>query len=312
MSNLGVFIAGIVIVVCIYSLLTMALNLKMGMTGLVDIGLVAYFAIGAYAYVILTAPPPTGSYISAYRFGFGLPMWVGFIGAGLFAGLFAYIIGLPTLRLRGDYLAITAFGFSEIVRYIATNEKWLTNGVVGFNQLEQPFRHLFGSGSSYQYFYALFTIAMVAICYVILTRAARSPFGRTLKSIRENEEVALAIGKDIAKFRMRAYVFGSVIMGFAGVLYVWYTTVIVPPMFIAEVTWTVWISMTIGGAGNFLGAILGTAILLSAQELTRFFQASAEHAALLAATRFIVMGLLMVLIIRFSPKGILPEKKAIL
>lgn len=307
--NIGVFIAGIVVLIGIYTILAFGLNIRFGTTGLIDLGVVAFFAIGAYAYVILTAPPPNTA--DAYMFGFDLPIIVGFIGSGLVSALFAFLVGLPTIRLKGEYLAIATYAFAEVVRYLFTNEAWLSNGVSGFIGIKQPFRDLFSSADSYQYFYALLIVGAVGVFWFLLTRLDHSPFGRTLKAIRENENAALAAGKDIVKFKMWSFVIGAAVIGFAGSFYVWYTSLIVPSLFVSEVTWVAWIALTLGGTGNYKGMILGAAVIVGIQEATRFLQASAEIAHIMAASRFIAMGLILVLIIRFKPKGILPEKNAV-
>lgn len=300
------FLAGVIVVAGIYSLLTLALNLEFGKTGLIDLGIVAFFGIGAYTYTLLTAPPPGPA--DKYVVGLGLPMVVGVVAAMLVAAAFAFLIGLPTLRLRGEYLAIATYAFAEVIRQIFANEEWLTNGVVGFHSLPQPFQRYFG-GQGYQFFLMLLIVVIVLVVFILLRSLSRSPFGRTLKAIRENEEVALSVGKNLAGFKMRSFVLSAAVAGLAGACYTWYTTVVVPSMFISEVTWVAWISLVLGGTGNFLGAMLGTLILIGAQEATRFFQASAEMATVLAAIRFVAMGALIILIIRLNPRGILPEEK---
>lgn len=307
--NIGVFLAGIVVLMGIYTMLALALNLRFGTAGLIDLGVVGFFAIGAYSYVILTAPAPGTA--DAYMFGFHLPMFIGFVGSGLISAFFAFLVGLPAIRLKGEYLAIATYAFAEVIQYLFTNEKWLTNGVKGFIGIEQPFRKFFVSANSYQYFYALLIVLAVACFWYILSRLERSPFGRTLKAIRENEDAARAAGKDIEKFKMWAFVIGAAIIGFAGSFYVWFTSLVVPSLFVSEVTWVAWIALTIGGTGNYKGMILGAAIIVGIQEATRFLQASAELATILAASRFIAMGLILVLIIRFKPKGILPERNTV-
>lgn len=307
MSSYLLFVVGILVLIGIYALLTMSLNLKFGVTGLIDLGVVAYFAVGAYTYVLLTAPPPSTG-LETYNIGLGLPLWVGFIAAALVAGLFSFLVGIPALRLRGEYLAIATYAAAEVVQALVSNEEWLTNGVVGYSNLPQPFRGVFETGNSYQYFFLLLVAVSVVVVYWLLRRMQMRPFGRALRAVRESEDVALSVGKDVARYRMKAFVIGGIIAGFAGALYVSYTSLIVPTMFAAEVTWTAWIALVIGGSGNYRGAILGTAVLLSAQEATRFFQASADLASLLAASRFVAMGILLVLIIRFRPRGILTEK----
>ncbi|MCF8107427.1 MAG: branched-chain amino acid ABC transporter permease [Desulfohalobiaceae bacterium] len=307
--NLGIFIAGLLIVVLIYALMTMALNLSYGQTGLIDFGLMAWVAIGAYAYALVTIPPPTPLQDSII--GLDLPFWAGLLAAVFVPALFAFLMGLPTLRLRGEYLAVAAYAFSMVVTNVFTNEKWLTNGVRGFYDLKLPFRDFF-STTGYQYFLLLLLALILLVLYFFLRSISLSPFGRSLKSIRENEDVALSIGKNLFQFRMKAYVLSAAILGLSGACYMWYTTVIVPSMFTETMTFTVWIALILGGVGNYRGAILGALLLIGAQELTRFFQASADIAHILAAFRHMAIGLLMVLVIRFRRKGLLPEQKILM
>lgn len=306
MSGWLVFAAGVLTLVGIYGLLAMALNLEFGMGGLIDLGIVAFFGIGSYAYTIIIVRPPGPK--DAYVIGLNLPICIGLLGALLAGAGFAYLIGLPTLRLRGEYLAVATYAFSQVVEQIFANESWLTNGVIGFTALPQPFRHHF-TGSAYQFILMLLVGLWVVAIFYLLSKLARSPFGRTIRAIRENEEVALAIGKNTPAFKMRCFMLSGALCALAGGIYTWYTTTVVPGLFSSEVTWTVWISLILGGSGNFKGALLGPLILLGVQEATRFFQAAAEMATFLAAIRVVTMGLLIVLVIRFKPKGILPEPK---
>ena len=304
--NVGMFVSGVVILVAIYAIQSLSLNVKFGTLGLIDLGLVGYFAVGAYAFALVTAPPPGAT--DAYLIGLGWPLWAGFIIAPIVSCIVALLVGLPALRLKGEYLAIATYAFAEVVRAIFTNERWLTNGVVGFNNLRQPWRDSFASGTTYQYFFMGIVLVVVLVLFLILRRFSRSPFGRSLRAIRENEPVALSVGKNVTRMKIKAFGLGGLIAGIAASFYVTYFTLIVPSMFVPEMTWTVWIALTIGGAGNYLGVIIGTAVLVAAQEATRLIQASAEMAPLLSSIRLIIMGLILVLIIRFKPRGILPER----
>ena len=118
----------------------------------------------------------------------------------------------------------------------------------------------------------------------------------------------MSVGKNVTRMKIKAFGLGGFVAGIAACFYVSYFSLIVPSMFVPEMTWTVWIALTIGGVGNYLGAIVGTAVLVSAQEATRLIQASAEMAPRLSAIRLALMGLILILIIRFKPRGILPEK----
>ena len=307
--SISVFIAGLLIVVAIYGIMAMALNLSYGQTGLIDFGLMAWVAIGAYSYALITVHPPTP--LDDYAFGLNLPIWAGVLGAILIPAVIAAFIGLPTLRLRGEYLAVAAYAFSMVVANVFTNEAWLTNGVRGFYGLDQPFRESFGT-TGYQFFLLFLLVLIIAGLYFFLRTVSLAPFGRSLKSIRESEEVAQSIGKNLFVFRMKAYVLSAAMLGLAGACYMWYTTVIAPSMFTETMTFTVWIALILGGAGNYRGALVGVLLLIGAQELSRFFQASADIAHLLAAFRHMSIGLLMIVVIRFRRRGLIPERKVVM
>jgi branched-chain amino acid transport system permease protein len=306
-TDYALFAAGVITIICFYAMNTLALNLKTGVGGVVDFGVVAYVAVGGYVYVLCTnqAPPPG----AAWHIGLGLPIWVGFIAAPIAAGLFSLLIGWPGLRLmRGDAIAVTTYAAAEVIRALATNEAYVTNGVVGFHDLPQPFRSLFENPKAYSYFFMALSIVAVLIIYLLLNRLHWSPFGRTLKALRENEDVALSIGKNPMRYRLWAFVIGSAIAGFSGAVFVTYQTVCVPDLFVLTVTFSTWIAYVVGGTGNYLGAVVGALVLISLEEATRFIQASASLATVLAATRNVIIGLALVLVIRFMPRGIIPER----
>ncbi|HEX7974317.1 MAG TPA: branched-chain amino acid ABC transporter permease [Anaerolineales bacterium] len=305
MSNILLFLAGVITLIGIYSILTIAVNLHYGYAGLNSFGIVGFMAIGAYTNTILTIGPPVGD--NFYRFGFSFPWWVGLLGAGLVTLIFAFIIGLPTLRVEGDYLLIVTFAFSEIIQKLLANEGWLTNGTRGFMRILQPFRDVI-PGHSYQFFLAGLVVAIVVICYLVAQHVGASPFGRTLRALRDNEPVALSTGKNVYSFKMRIFLLGALMIGFAGAMYTWYMSIAVPPLFGMEVTFAAWIALVIGGQGNNKGAIVGTIVLLGAQQALKFIQLTPDLAPMISSIQLVIEGLVLVLILRFYPSGLIPEK----
>lgn len=297
------FAAGVVTLAALYAIITMALNLEAGVTGLLDLGIVSFLGIGAYTYVLLTVDGAE----AAHGIGLGLPMWVGVLGAGLAGGLAALLIGLPTLRLRGEYFLIATFAFAEVLYQIVTNERWLTRGTLGFNQLPQPFRDAF-SGLGYQVFYMVLILGVMLLVYAALRRITAAPLGRTLRAIRENETVALSVGKNVYRFKLLTFVLAGVLVGLTGPLYVWYTTLLVPALIQYNVTFTAWIALALGGMGNHLGALVGAFVLIGLQEALRFVNIGGGSGSLAGGIQTALEGLLLILIIRFRPQGILPEK----
>lgn len=302
------FLVGTVSLAGIYAIYTLGLNLQFGYTDLANLGCVAFFAIGAYTSAILTAPPPGA--LDEYMFGFGLPIWVGVVGAGLASALFAFLIGLPTLRIGAEYFVAVTFAFAEIVRLVAENEEWLTNGSFGFYGLHRPLKQFF-SPYMYEFFFASLIVGSLIAAYFIARKMCRSPFGRLLKGVRENQTVCRALGKDVFRTKLKSFVIGSVFAGVAGSLYIRYTTVAVPSMFVPFVTFVAWWAVMMGGKGNHLGVIVGAFIFVFADQFTLFAQASAAYATRLASLRMIILGVMLILILRFLPRGVIKEKKVV-
>lgn len=290
--------------VCIYGILALGLNVQWGMTGLFNIGIAGFFAIGAYASAIFTSPPSDN-----FLGGFGLPMPVGLIAGIVFSGVIALLIGLLTLNLREDYLAIATIGIAEIIRLVLKNEEWLTNGVSGIAAIPRPFASWFEDPTG------LTNLAVVAvvivIVYVALERGRQSPWGRVMRAIRERETAVMAAGKDIVRFRLESFVLGSVIMGLAGGLYAHFFGFVSPeafdPMY---TTFLVWVMLIAGGSGNNRGALLGAlaiwTIWAGTEYLTNKF-APPEFLTQAATIRMLLVGLLLEVILLTRPEGLLPE-----
>jgi branched-chain amino acid transport system permease protein len=293
-----VFVAGLIALGGIYAMLAISLNINGGILGLWDLGVVGYFAIGAYTYTLLTIDAPDG---------LGLPMIVGVIGAAVITGLVSLFIGYTSLRLQSEYLLITTFAFAEIIRMVAVNEKWLTNVNVGIFGLDKPFEMVIPS-SNYMVFFMVFVLLTLAVYYYFSQRLANSPMGRYMRAIRENEQVTQSIGKKIFSTKLRIFVLSSAMIGIAGCYYVWYMSIIAPNMFTSALTFTVWTALVLGGIGNNRGALLGAFVLILVQEATRFIPIPTQYSEVLAGLRQIISGLLLVLVLRFLPQGLLAER----
>lgn len=282
---------------CIYAILAIGLNVVWGYTGLINIGHVAFFAIGAYTSALLT--------LAGYNFIIGLTLGI------MLAGFAGFLVGIPTLRLRADYLAIVTLGFAEILRLLLLNEIWLTRGPFGLPGLPQPLRGFFPG--NYNTFYLGLVLLSLLITFYIAERILRSPFGRVLKAIREDEEVAMALGKDVFRFKLQSLALGSAMAGAAGSLFAHFITFVVPEQYEAIQTFYVWIMVVFGGSGNNKGSLFGAFILISFFETTRFLKdflylpMSPER---IAAARLIVVGIMLILLMRYRPEGIFGERYA--
>ena len=290
----------------IYATLCLGLNVQWGYTGLFNIGIAGFFAIGAYTSAILTTPSSP-----LHLGGFGLPFAVGFLAAGVVSGLLALLIGIPTLRLREDYLAIATIGIAETIRYVLLNEQWLAGGIRGLAGIPFPLRSVLGPRLA-NYFYLALVLGILALLYIALERGLRSPWGRVLKAIREDEHVASASGKDVFRFRLEALVLGSTVMGFAGSLYAHFVGFISPAAFHPMLTtFIVWVMLIVGGSGNNKGAIAGGYIVWAIWTLTEFvtdFLPSAV-ATRSASLRVVLIGLLLIVMLLYRPRGFFGEER---
>jgi len=281
----------------IYAILALALNVQWGFSGLVNLGLVGFFAIGAYSTALLTVH--------------GQPFIIGLAAAILLAALFGALLAMASLRLKEDFLAIVTLGFGEILRLFLINEDWLTKGTNGIKAIPRPWRQAFSGG--YEYFYLFLVIVAVLLVYLILERVRIAPYGRVLRAIREDEEIASVAGKNTFRFKVQAFSLGAALAGLGGFLYAHYITYISPDTFVPALTIYIWVALMAGGSGNNGGAILGAVVLLGFLEGTRFLKDFIPFLSdvRLAATREIMVGVFLILLILYRREGILPERKTI-
>jgi neutral amino acid transport system permease protein len=420
------YLISLAISIATYALFSLGLNLQWGFTGLINFGHIAFMTLGAYTTVLLSVK--------------GVPLIIAALAGGLLAAFLGLLIGLSTLRLREDYLAIVTIGVSEVVRLIATNEEKLTygtRGVVGFplplndgdlnavlkvgmsgiltaivgisvwklwqwmsqlpqgnylnsrnrkillfagyvfclalltlslwlglsfdsvflvvaivplalgmglpyfgleNPLEQikkqPWNthlalgfstlafgiigmvywaNLVGLWDNYNYKAGLLWLLIVAVALVFwrLQALVNSPWGRVLKAIREDEEVAKALGKNVFRYKLQSLMMGGAIAGIAGAFYAWQLTFINPDGFVPLVTFNAWIIVVLGGSGNNVGTLLGAAIFWAYDAVTRLVLPNLLHmdSARLGAFRVMLIGLLMIVLMMWRPQGILGKKE---
>ncbi len=293
----------------IYAIATIGLNIQWGYTGLFNVGLAASFAIGAYASAILTTAPA-----EQYIGGFGAPILIGWIGGVLMAGLGAVLVGAPTLRLTGDYLAIVTLGIATVIILVLRNEGWLANGVWGIRDIPQPF-HEWVSPTQYVWIYLVLVLAILAGVYLFVQACVQSPWGRTLRAIREDEVAAAAIGKNVFGYKMQSLILGSMIIGLAGGLYASFVSYVSPDTFNPIMgTFIIWIMLTVGGKGNNLGAILGAFVVWAIWTGIEFLTTSLPADLMTRAgfIRIILIGLFLEVILLKRPQGLLGERKVVL
>lgn len=280
------YILDTIIYIGIFAILAISLNLEAGFTRLMNFGKVAFFAIGAYASALLSL--------------IGVPFLIGLIAGIILAGFFGFLVAIPTLKLREDYLAIVTLAFGEILRLFFLNEVWLTNGPMGLRGIPQPL--------SNQLFYVSFVLFFLIMVYLFAQRIINSPFGRVLKAIREDEIAIQSLGKNIFLFKTKSFIIGSSIAGLSGVLFAHYITFISPDMFGPILTFSVWTMMNLGGKANNLGVIFGAVMIQIFERATRFLKDFVELPIEQHNLRMIVIGLLLILFMMYMPDGIIKEK----
>lgn len=283
----------------IYGVVILALNYQYGHADMINFGVVAYFAAGAYVYVILTQEPP--GQLDQYLFGFALPPWIGLLGAGAAGVVLALITGWPALRLRGEYLAVTTFAFAEVLHSFLVNERRIGNGNVGLVGLDRPYRELF-EASQYRYVLLVASLVLCAITFVVLERIVRSPYGRALRAMGDNELALLTSGKSSRRYRLEVFLVSAFFTGIAGAFYVSYTTLATPLLFTAEVTFLVWIALVLAGPGSSLRALAGITFLIAFEELVRALPVESIRAAqIITDLRVALLGLLFIMFLRWRP-----------
>lgn len=305
MSGIAAYAVFFACVVLMLGIVTLGLNLQWGFTGLFNAGVVGFYAIGGYTHAILTAAPAPG-----HLGNLGWPWIAGVLAAMVVTALAAWVIGMLTIRLRGDYLAITSFGIAVAIQLVTLNWSELTGGPNGLTRIARPLAGSFDSPGAFNLFYLGLLLLLVGAIYWALERMLRSPWGRVLRAIREDELAAVALGKSALRFRLEAFVIGSTLMGLAGALYVSFIGFVSPFDFLPIVTFQVWAMLIVGGSGNNRGALLGALVVwalwaLSGAAVARLLPPA--HAAQGAALQVILIGLALVLMLLLRPRGLIGE-----
>ncbi len=279
----------IMISALIYVMLGLGLNIVVGLAGLLDLGYVAFYAVGAYAYALL-------------NYHFGLTFWMVLpIGAGLGA-LFGILLGFPVLRLRGDYLAIVTLGFGEIIRIILENWNEFSFGPSGISNIPRP--SLFGIDLSVHDATIYIYYVMIGLCLLtifVVNRLQDSRIGRAWIALREDEIACQAMGIDKARTKLTAFALGATWAGMSGVVFAAKTTFVNPASF------TIWESIIIlcivvlGGMGSIIGVIAGALVLILMPEYLRAFS---EY-------RMLAFGVVLVVMMVFRPGGLIPNVRRI-
>lgn len=291
----------------IYVMLGLGLNVVVGLAGLLDLGYVGFYAVGAYSYALL----------SQY---FGLDFWSCLLIGGVMAAFFGFILGFPVLRLRGDYLAIVTLGFGEIIRILLNNWTSITGGPNGISQIPKPtlfglefsrrakedgnvpFHEFFGIDYSSGYkviFLYILALLLVLLTLYIINRLLRMPIGRAWEALREDDIACRSLGLNPTAIKLSAFTIGAAFAGFAGTFFAARQGFISPESFTFIESAIILAIVVLGGMGSQMGVILAAVIMTVLPEFAREFQ---EY-------RMLMFGLMMVLMMMWRPEGLMPMKR---
>ncbi|MBX6350513.1 MAG: branched-chain amino acid ABC transporter permease [Clostridia bacterium] len=297
LAGLVAYLASFLTNATLYVLFVVGLNLQYGTTGLVNFGHVAFLAIGAYTAVLLGVH--------------GVPILFATAAGVAVSAVFGVLLAFPALRLRDDYLAIVTIGFAEVLRTVVNNVQF-TGGPQGIYGYAVPLRDLGLGYQAWQWLFLALVVALTALAFALTEYVVRSPYGRVLKAIREDQEVAVALGKNIVGYKVASFALGAGVAGLAGALLAYYYGAINPHNFEAIVTFEAWIIMVLGGTGRNWGAVLGALIYFGLYSATARYAMSgvgAIAADRLAALRIVAIGVLLVVLMIYRPQGILGRKE---
>ncbi|SMX36823.1 branched-chain amino acid ABC transporter permease [Maliponia aquimaris] len=293
-------------VASILAIAVLGLNLQWGKTGLFNGGVVAFFGAGAYGTLILGGTAQEG-----HLGGYGVIYPLALLGGIAAAAALAWAVGVLTLRLRHDYLAIATFGVAVAFENLMRNAEWLAGGAKGVRGFQRPLREVLGDGFLYNLGFLCFVLLCLVAVYVLLERLSRSPFGRLLRAIREDEEAAQSLGKRPARVRLTAFVAGNAVLGLAGGLYGTFYAFVSPQDILPTLTFQIWAMLIVGGAGNNRGAIMGTFLIWGAWTgsgwaLARY--APIEAQLYTGSLQFVLIGSVIVGMLLWRPQGLFPER----
>ena len=284
------------IVVCFSAILALALNFQWGLGGMVNFGLTGFYALGAYSAALLMLKAGANTFVAA-------------LGAMAVVAAVCGLVAFVTLRVtEEDYFAIVTLGVGEMLRLVALNEDWLTKGALGLTGVPRPFGAAIPP-QYYQYFLLALAMTLLLATLWLLGRLARSPFGRLVRAVREDDVVAATLGKNVLWVRVRIFAIGGAIIGLAGSLHGFYYQYIDPTQFSNIVIAYAFMAVIAGGRGAHRGAILGAAIVMLLLEGSRFLKdvIPALDADRLAAIRVIIVGAGLILLLIYRPRGFFRE-----
>jgi len=283
------YLLHVLILIAIYSILSVSLNLISGYAGLLSLAHAALFGVGAYVAAL-------------FALHFHAGFLFGVLCAAIGAGLISLVVAAPSLRIHDDYFVLATFAFQVIAFGVMNNWIGLTGGPMGLPGIPQP--TIFGLAISSHAGFLVLAGAFAATTALLVRRLVRSPFGRVLKAIREDEVFAQSLGKNVTRHKLQAFVIGGALAAVAGTLYAHYITFIDPTSFTVQESIFMLAIVIVGGSGSIAGSVVGAALLVALPEALRFLGLPSSIAA---NVRQILYGALLVICMMFRPQGILGE-----
>ncbi|TAL67856.1 MAG: branched-chain amino acid ABC transporter permease [Bacteroidetes bacterium] len=283
------YILHILILIGIYIILTMSLNLLAGYTGILSIAHAAFYGLGAYVAALMALQVHT-------------PFLVNLVLAIVAATVLGAFIGIPTLRIKDDYFVIATFAFQVITFSVLNNWVSFTGGPMGLPGIPQP--NILGLSITEHYQFLILVVVLCAVTFFICVRVVKSPFGRVLKAIREDEILAQSLGKNVSLFKVKVFMLSAGLASISGVLYATFITYIDPTSFTVMESIFIISIVIIGGTGNLWGSVLGAVVLVSLPELLRFVGLPSSIAANI---RQILYGVMLVIFMIWRPQGFIGE-----
>lgn len=278
------YLIHLLILISIYLILALSLQLSVGFTGLLNLGHIAFYAIGAYTSALLALA--------------GWPFWLCLLLAGGIAMLFGFLLSIPTNKLKGDYLALATLGFSFVIYAVALNWTGLTRGPLGLPGIPRP--EIFSFTLSSNTSFLVLTLVIALLTYLIIKKITTSPFGRVLQATRDDELATRVLGKNTFKIKSCALATSAFFAGLAGSLYASYITFIDPSSFTLLQLIPILAIVIIGGLASLKGTIIATIILVLLPEPLRFI---GFPSSIVGPARQIIYALILLLILLYRPKG---------
>jgi branched-chain amino acid transport system permease protein len=303
------FWVGVGVLSATYGIFALGIQLNVGTTGITNFGQAGFMAIGAYAMAILVVR-------EGWSWWWAMPAAIGMSMAA------AVLVGLPSLRLRSDYFAITTLAFAEIVRYGANNARGLTGGnqgllgyTTGWFQFSTRFGHWLQTHGIHVpgFLFPLLVVSwgLLLVLWLLVAALVRTPWGRVLRAIREDEDAARALGKNTLAYKLQSLALSAALAAIAGFVLAFNLTLLAPDQFDPVFTIFGYVIVILGGLGSYFGVLIGSVFLMTLLEATRYLQLPLASDKI-AALRFIIVGGVLILLMAFRPQGLFGKRQEML